>query len=130
MGDVPEPTVRVTRYKVSCLPEEHDESDTFTITVEYRGAGRWGVFRGECRQFGADGTWSWGYDWDGRDREPATDEERADYRRGYEEWLAAHRFDEATALRLAKEAAPLLRVRSFTVADALAWATGDADRED
>lgn len=37
-----------------------------------------------------------------------------------DEWLATHRFDEAIALRLAKEAAPHVTVNGRTVADALA----------
>lgn len=123
-ADLPEPTVRVTRYEVSCLPEELSDAyaGNFTITVEYRGEGLWGVFHGEHRKLGADGTWSWGYRWQGGDREPVTDEERDDYERGRQEWLRAHRFDEETALRLAREAAPHIKLRHFTVADALSRA--------
>lgn len=131
MGDVPEPTVRVTRYEVSCLPEDLSDAwaGNFTVTVEYRGEGLWSVSQGEHRKLGADGTWSWGYRWQEGTREPVTDEERDDYERGRGEWLAAHRFDEETALRLAREAAPLLKIRDFTVADALAEAVAEADRE-
>lgn len=123
-ADLPEPTVRVTRYEVSCLPEDLSDAyaGNFTITVEYRGGGLWGVSLGGHRKLGADGTWSWGYRWQGGDREPVTDEERADYERGREEWLRVHRFDEETALRLAREAAPHIKLRHFTVADALARA--------
>lgn len=119
-----EPQVRVTRYEVSCIPEDNDDSGVFTITVQYRGEGRWGVFRGEHRQLGADGLWSWGYEWPGGDREPATDEERDDYARGEEAWRDAHRFDLETALTLAKQAAPKLTVNGWTVDQVLADASG------
>lgn len=125
MADIPEPTVKVTRYEVSCVPEQDINASMFTITVEYRGGGKWGVFRGGHRQLGADGTWSWGYQWPGGDREPATDEEHADYERGHDVWLAAHRFDEATALELAAAAAPHIRMNGYTVADALAAMTAE-----
>ena len=127
MTDVPEPTVRVTRYEVSCLPEDLSDAwaGNFTVTVEYRGEGLWSVSQGEHRKIGADGTWSWGYRWQGGNREPVTDEERDDYERGREEWLAAHRFDEETALRLARDAAPHIRLRDLTVADALASASSE-----
>lgn len=113
------PTRRVTRYSVSCLPEDHIDADVFAVTVAYRGNGRWAVQRGEHRFYGADGKWSTVFGWD---REPVTDEEQAAYEAGYRAWLDAHRFDEETALRLADEAAPNVRVNGFTVADALAEA--------
>lgn len=122
MGNVPEPTVRVTRYEVSCLPGgqvDYAEGDMFTITVEYRGAGRWAV-KNRGRILGADGTWSFGYDGPFSDREPITDEEHAALHAGQDAWRDAHRFDEETALRLAREQAPTLQIRGWTVADALA----------
>lgn len=96
-------TRRVTRYEVSCIPPDHIDADLFTIRVEWRGRDRWAVLkRGYC--LGTDGEW---------DYEPTSSERD-------EEWLAAHRFDEETALRLADEVAPHMRVRNYTVADALA----------
>lgn len=117
---VPKPVVKAVKYTVNCLPEEDEERHSFTLTVEYRGKGRWGVFRNEHCCLGADGQWSWGYAWEGGDREPATDAEWDSYHAGRETWLAAHRFDEETAKALAQQHAPLVTVNGFTVADALA----------
>jgi hypothetical protein len=116
---VPEPTVQVTRYSVKALPEGVADRDLFGITVEPRTEG-WAVLRGEHRSLGADGTWSWGYRWKDGDREPATDEEWDDYHQGYAAWLGDHRFDEATAIKLAKEAAKHVRVSGWTVERVLA----------
>lgn len=115
----PEPIVQVTKYTVNCLPEDGIDSHVFQLTVEYRGNGRWGVYRNPHCCLGADGTWSWGYSWGDGTAEPSSDEEWADYHRGREAWLDAHRFDEKTALDLAKQHAPLVTVNGLTVADAL-----------
>jgi hypothetical protein len=99
----PEATVRPTQYTVSCLPEGDINASVYTITVEYRGADRWAVTRHrQC--LAVDGTWD--YEMWPSERE--------------DEWLAAHRFDIDTALRLAREAAPLITVNGHTVAEALA----------
>jgi hypothetical protein len=119
VSDLPEPIVQATAYKVNCLPEDGIDSDVFGLRVEYRGAGRWGVYRNAHCCLGADGEWSWGYQWrDGG--EPETDEEWTEYHAGRDAWLDTHRFDEATALKLAKEQAPHVTVNGYTVADALA----------
>lgn len=102
-----EPTVRVTRYEVSCVSPGNINAPHFTITVEWRGtvdgADRWAVchFK-QC--LGVDGEWSW---------EPSPSNRDDD-------WKTAHRFDLDTALRLAKEAAPKMTVNGRTAADALA----------
>lgn len=115
--DIPEPTVKAVRYEVSCLPEDDDFAGSFSVTVEYRGNDLWAVLS-RTKHLGTDGNWSWGYLWeDGR--EPVTEEEVDSYNSGYSLWLAAHRFDEENALRLAQEQAPLIRVNRLTVADAL-----------
>ncbi len=75
----------------------------FALTVEYRGRDRWAVKR-HSQVLGSDGTW---------DYEMRTSERE-------DEWLATHRFDLDTALKLAKEQAPLITVNGHTVADALA----------
>lgn len=118
----PEPTVQPWKYLVSCLPEGHDERGLFTLQVECRGGDRWAVIQ-RSQFLGADGTWSWGFDWSRGDAEPATSEEMEIFDREQEAWLAAHRFDHDTALRLAKELAPKIRYRGYTVADALAEPT-------
>lgn len=122
MTDLPEPTVTASRYLVSCLPEGHDDRYLFTITVEYRGNGRWSVKnRSQC--LGADRSWSWGFRWTGGDDEPATSEDMASFDKEQDAWLAEHRFDLETALRLAKEHAPRLMYRGYGVAAALAHPT-------
>ncbi|MFJ7963179.1 hypothetical protein [Streptomyces sp. NPDC096324] len=116
---IPEPTIQPTRYVISCLPEDHDERFLFTVQVDYRGDGKWAV-ASRSRLLGYDGQWSFGFDWrDGA--EPSTEAECDEFEKQHGEWIAAHRFDEATALELAKQAAKSLSYRGHTVADALAW---------
>ncbi|MFT9821218.1 hypothetical protein, partial [Lysinibacillus sp. NPDC056185] len=96
---------------VNCLPEDGIDSHVFEITVEYRGHGRWAVKRhSQC--LGSDGTWEY-------EMRPS---ERED------EWLDAHRFDLDTALKLARDQAPLVTVNGFTVDDALKRLTERAVR--
>jgi hypothetical protein len=98
----PEPVVRATQYAVNCLPEDGIDSHVFEITVEYRGNDRWAVKRhSQCLDI--NGVWDW-------EMRPS---ERED------DWLDTHRFDLDTALRLAKEQAPLVTVNGHTVTDAL-----------
>ncbi len=98
-----EPTVRATRYEVSCLPPDNINAHHFSITVEWRGRDRWAVCRfKEC--LGTDGEW---------DYEPMSSSREDD-------WLATHRFGLDEALELAKTAAPLMTVNGLTVADVLA----------
>jgi hypothetical protein len=103
MPDLPEPTIRPTRYTVSVLPEDHVDASSFTLWVERDRYG-WGVNDGRS-SLGADGQWDrGGVSVYGRD----------------DAWIATHRFDEQTALRLAREAAPHVTVNGHTVAEALA----------
>lgn len=101
--NIPESTVQVTRYEVSCLPEGDDAKFSMTINVEYRGRGLWAVMR-MSEALGSDGEW---------DYEPSPSNRE-------DNWLETHRFDLDTALRLAKEAAPKLTVNGYAVADLLA----------
>jgi hypothetical protein len=95
---------RVTEYSVSALPEDEPMFfGSFALKVAYRGAGRWAVLlRSFC--LGTDGEWDY----------ESIPSERGD------EWLATHRFDEQTALRLAVEHAPKVTVNRWTVDAALA----------
>lgn len=94
--------VQPTEYTVNLLPEDGIDGHLFGITVQYRGGGRWAVVHlSSC--LGADGSWDFGV---------------KEYDRG-DDWLNAHRFDEQTALRLAKEAAPGVTVNGITAAEAL-----------
>lgn len=115
----PEPTVRITSYAVSCLPEDHADAFHFTIKVEYRGHDRWTVTK-STRYLGADGKWSYGYSWRDGTQEPQSDEDFREVREGRDAWLAAHRFDLETALDLAKQNAPLVKVNGWTAAALLA----------
>lgn len=103
---VPDPDVQPTGYVVSCLPEGHDDRWAFTIQVKYTGNNLFAVRHG-IRDYGTDGTWNYEPGWP----EHGIDESVA--------WLAAHRFDHDTALRLARELAPTLVYRGRSVADAL-----------
>ena len=101
---------RVTRYEISVFPDEmlRDEfaamdSSSWVLTVEDRGMCRWAVLRGRwC--LGTDGEW---------DREPSPSSREDD-------WLETHRFDLGTALRLAAEQAPNVRINGLTALDILA----------
>jgi hypothetical protein len=103
---LPEPVVQPTSYVVSCLPEGHDERFQFTVALQYRGSGLYSI-RHSLKHYGTDGTWTYEPDFDEDD-----DAEAA--------WAATHRFDQDTALKLARELAPNLTYRGRTVADALA----------
>ncbi len=115
---VPEPTVRATRYEVSCLPPDYPDADMFTLTVEWRGGDLWAVKRGTA-SYDAEGNRSWGFVWE-NDREPVTGAEFASYEQGHDAWMAAHRFDLGTALDVAKKAAPGVVVNGWTVERVLA----------
>lgn len=110
MTDLPEPTVQPTRYVVSLFPPDDHNGACYNLAVEYRGRGLWAVVRfKQC--LNARGQWSW----------ESIPSERED------EWLAEHRFDLDTALKLAKEAAPHITVNGYTVADALAMSRSRGD---
>jgi hypothetical protein len=99
MADFPEPSVRVTRYEVSCLPEDNINHRYFKLHVEHRGSGHWIVCQDGLPRLclGRDGTWEY---------ESAVDDE----------WIAMRTFDEETALALAREAAPDVTVNGYSVA--------------
>lgn len=98
----PEVFTRVTRYEVSCLPEDDINARPYTLTVEYRGRGLWAVLDGPFA-LNADGV---------KDYEPRPSAREDD-------WLTTHRFDLDTALALAKRFAPLMTCNGHTVAEAL-----------
>jgi hypothetical protein len=93
-----------TKYDVSCLPIDHRERHHFTIYVEWRGPDLWAVTTGFGDCLGVDGEW---------------DYERSPSNRG-DNWKATHRYDLDTALRLAKEQAPLMTCNRWTVEEAIA----------
>lgn len=116
--EIPEPQVMAVKHLVSCLPLDHPDASAFTVSVEWRGE-RWAVMHNGA-YLDAEGRKSWGARWED-DREPVTPEEFASYNRAHDAWLDAHRFDEETALRIAREYAPRIRIgrRGYGVADAL-----------
>lgn len=104
---IPEPSVRVTNYVVTVLPEDNINQPTWSIDVTYRGEGRWALMRGSLTLNRTDGRWEWN----------SIPED------GREEWLAAHRFtDVDEALAVAKAMAPFLRINGLTALDVLARA--------
>lgn len=107
MSEIPAPDVRVTRYDVSCIPESHIDAPHLTVTVEYRGRGKWAVLDGMFA-YDADGNCSF---------EPSPSNREDD-------WLAAHRFDLDTALALARRVAPTMTVNGHSVADVLRQVSG------
>lgn len=97
--------IRTTQQVVSCLPADHIDHDTYAVTVEWRGDAQWAVLRGHwC--LGRDGAW---------DFEPIPAERE-------DGWLAAHRFTEQEALRLAVEWAPKILSNGRTAAEVAAQA--------
>lgn len=112
----PEPIVKAVRYWVSSVPEDHPDASTFTLVVEYSCRRGWAV-KSNVKFLAEDGSMSYAFGWD---HEPATDAEREAFEREYGDWAVKHYFDEETALRIARENAPKLRYRDYTVADALA----------
>lgn len=109
----PEPTVRVTRYEVTCLPPDDINTVACTVTVDWRGEDRWAVVHNGA-YFDINGNKSWGVHWeDGR--EPTNAEELASYARAHEAWLNAHRFDRDTALGIAREQARVIFERFGTI---------------
>jgi hypothetical protein len=86
--DEPYVEVNVTQYDVSMLPLDFPDRRLWSVTVEYRGKGLWGVFKDGFR-LGKDDTW---------DYEPIPS-----YRE--DDWIAAHQFTLDEALALARKAA-------------------------
>lgn len=104
---MPELDPIITQYTVSALPEGHINYHLFSVTVDRLpqrdGSVMWAVRRMRyCLT--ADGSWDWEHTPSGR-----TDE-----------WLASHRHDLETALRLAREAAAHITVNGLSVDDVLA----------
>jgi len=101
---------RPTTYEVSCLPQDHPDGFSWALRVEYRGRGKWAVLRSGKRCLSSTGEWDW----------ESIPSERED------DWLATHRFDLDTALRLAQEAAPHVVVNGLTPAGLLEWEAAHA----
>jgi hypothetical protein len=99
------PAATPTTYTVTCLPEETPDASSWSLTVEYRGAGLWAVTQRGTYTLSTDGQW---------DVDPHC-------RNDDDAWRAAHRFAFAEAMDAAKKAAPHVVVNGMTPADLLAW---------
>lgn len=101
----PETHARPTQYDVSIWPPEIEcmDSDTWKLTVEYRGRGLWAVCQGRA-VLGSDGEWGW-------EMRPS---EREDA------WLATHRYPLDAALDLARKHAPQVMINQMTATEVLA----------
>ena len=96
-----------TRYTVSALPEDDINASTWSITVEYRGRGKWAVMHhGYCLGLGEDGNLDWDYEPSPSNRD--------------DDWLERHRFALETAQKLARVNLPNLQINGLSVADVLA----------
>lgn len=93
---------QVTEYRVSAAPLDHDDGWRFALVVRWN-RGTWMVTDAAepADYMGADGRWSW-----------ETPSERH-----AEGWRDAYRFDLPDALRIAREAAPKVRVNGRTWAE-------------
>lgn len=103
--NVPEPSVRVVAYEVSCVPRDDVNARPFTITVRHVRDDLWiatdGFF---C--LNEDGVWV---------QDPSG---------------VYNRHNEQTAMRLAVEAAPRMNTLGWTVSDALAARSSAREERD
>lgn len=96
-------TVTISRYDVCALPASHDLHYLHVVTVEHCEPDSWAVRRRGIYCLDSSGQW---------DVEPRSSERDDD-------WLSEHRFDEATALRLAHEQARTITCQGVTAEEAL-----------
>lgn len=95
-----EPTCQVTEYTISLLPPTSADYSVWRVKAEFRGFDKWAVTNmGRC--LNSDGEW---------DDEILPSERR-------DEWLATHRFDEVTAIELAKKAVETVCWNGLTARD-------------
>ena len=89
--------VEPTTYTVSILPDDNVNASHYRIEVVWRAPGSWAVLHGGwC--LGVDGAWEY-------EMQPSS---------RTSDWLARHRFDFETALRMAREAAPDVECNTIT----------------
>ena len=101
---LPEPRVTPVKYEVSIVPATDKEAHYWSVTVEYRGDGKWAVCHNGMTMTKT-GRWTW---------------EPSGSRRG-KGYLKAHRHDKDTALALAKVASRTVEINGLRVADMPAW---------
>lgn len=100
---VPEVWCKATGYTVCAVPCDVPDWESWAITVAWRSEGRWAVLKRSIWCLSTAGEWDY----------ESLPSERSD------EWKAEHRFDLATALRLAREHAPRVTVGGWTPAAAI-----------
>jgi hypothetical protein len=105
-----EPEVLVESYRVTAWPQDLREgldsasdASTWSCTVTYRGAGRWGVDNGP---FCLNRRGEWDMSVSPSDRE--------------DDWLDSHRFTQDEALKAAKTATFAITVNGLTTMEAIA----------
>lgn len=101
---------RITEVTVCALPEDSINHDPWSIQVAWRGGESYAVVNRFRQCLSVDGKWS-------HEPMPSSRTER---------WIAAHRFDYQTALRLACEEAPRVVVNGKTAAQVAEWEAGRA----
>jgi hypothetical protein len=110
---------RATTYTVTCLPDDPRGGDAWDVTVEFRGAWKWLEPRPADEQWAVVLRGHWNLSRAGKwDLAPSGDDD------GYDDWIADHRYDLDTALRVAAEQAPHVVVNGETPAGVLAWRAG------
>lgn len=107
---------RATTYTVTCLPDDPYDGDAWAITVQFMGAHRWGDPRPADQQWAVLLRSHWNLSHEGKwDLRPSSDSD------GFDDWIVAHRFDLETALKVAAEQAPHVKVNGCTPVELLAW---------
>lgn len=102
-----------TTFSVSAVPEDPYNGMLWEVQVQYTGAYHFGQDKPENQRWAVRLRGHWCLSDLGKwDQEPIPSERE-------DRWLAAHRFDFATAVRLAEEASLQVQINGFTVADAL-----------
>lgn len=94
---------QVTEYRVSAAPLDDYEGSRFALIVRWNRTGSWMIIDGlePPSYIGADGRWSW----EALPGDPP------------EGWRDAYRFDLPTALRIARETAPKVKINGRTWAE-------------
>jgi hypothetical protein len=106
MSDLPEPvaTVQPMEYLLTWLPYDDPDCFVWSVSVEWRGDDFWVACHHRHYVLSKAGKW---------DREP-NPSDRTDA------WRRRHYFDFDTALTLAKEHGPKIRINGCTIPDLLA----------
>lgn len=97
----PDVSVHAIEFRVSVLPADHIDADIWSLTVSWQGQDRWMVRRGRSWRLSRNGSL------DLVPSEPTVN------------WIAAHRFEFAEAIRLAIAHAPSIKANGLTATEVL-----------